>query len=223
MQERDISEIILGMHRKATVIDSFLGAKTEQLLKSTNCMVVLSRCYIPVNTVTRVVAFVPPKAEYETGFRHWVLALGNLVSEIGCRLIFCAAPPQQPILKGVIRESGLGIRHEYRDMEWTDDFLLLANRVLDDDLFVVIGARPNSVSFSSGFVEITQLLQRYFSRNNLCMIYPEQFGEETPQFTFTDPLGSDIVTTPSPLWLALRSRLHKLNLLKKRITHRHRR
>lgn len=223
VQERDISEIILGMHRKATVIDSFLGAKTEQLLKSTNCMVVLSRCYIPVNTVTRVVAFVPPKAEYETGFRHWVLALGNLVSEIGCRLIFCAAPPQQPILKGVIRESGLGIRHEYRDMEGTDDFLLLANRVLDDDLFVVIGARPNSVSFSSGFVEITQLLQRYFSRNNLCMIYPEQFGEETPQFTFTDPLGSDIVTTPSPLWLALRSRLHKLNLLKKRITHRHRR
>ena len=108
-------------------------------------------------------------------------------------------------------------------MEWTDDFLLLANRVLDDDLFVVIGARPNSVSFSSGFVEITQLLQRYFSRNNLCMIYPEQFGEETPQFTFTDPLGSDIVTTPSPLWLALRSRLHKLNLLKKRITHRNRR
>ena len=40
VQERDISEIILGMHRKATVIDSFLGAKTEQLLKSTNCMVV---------------------------------------------------------------------------------------------------------------------------------------------------------------------------------------
>ena len=222
VQERDISEIILGLHRKATVIDSFLGAKIDQLLKSTNCMVVVSRCYIPINTVTRVVAFVPAKAEYETGFRHWVLSLGNLVSEIGCRLIFCSSKAQHAILKGIIRGAGLGIRHEYRDMEHADEFPLLANQVLDDDLLVVIGARPNSVSFSSEMVEITQLLQRYFSRNNICMIYPEQFGEEAPQFSFTDPLGSDIVTTPSPLWLALRTRLHRLNLLKKRITHRNR-
>ena len=104
-------------------------------------------------------------------------------------------------------------------LEGTDDFLLLANRVLDDDLFVVISARANSVSHSSSMAEIPMLLQRYFSRNNICMIYPEQFGAE-PQFTFTDPLGSDIVTTASPLWVSLRARLHRLNLIKKRITHR---
>jgi len=221
--ERDISEIILGMHRKSNVIDSFLGAKIEQLLKATSCMVVISRCYIPVNTVTRIVVFVPPKAEYETGFRHWVLALGNLASQIGCRIIFCARTAQQTILRGIIRETELGIRHEYRNVGGIDDFVLLANQVLDDDLFVMIGARPNSLSYSADLVELSQFVQRYFSRNNLCIIYPEQFGEEAPQFTFTDPLGTDIVTTPSPLWLAVRSRLHRLNLLKKRFTHRNRR
>ena len=93
--------------------------------------------------------------------------------------------------------------------------------MLDDYLFVVVSARPNSVSHSTDMAEIPQLLQRYFMRNNLCIIYPEQFGAE-PQFTFTDPLGSDIVTTASPLWLALRARLHRLNLIKKRFTHRNR-
>ena len=33
--ERDISEVILGMHHKNTIIDSFLGPKTEQLINST--------------------------------------------------------------------------------------------------------------------------------------------------------------------------------------------
>lgn len=223
MQEHDISRVVLGMHRKSTVIDTFLGAKIDQLLRGTNRMVVISRCYIPVNTVTRIAVFVPDKAEYESGFHEWVVALGRLARQIGCRIIFCVRPHQQPIIRGVVHSEALGIRHEYRMIEDKDDFMLLANRVLDDDLFVVIGARPNSVSYSSEMVEHTLILQRYFSRNNLVIIYPEQFGAEGASFTFTDPMGADITTAASPLYLALRSRLHRLNLFKKRFTHRHRR
>lgn len=222
VQERDITQVIVGMHRKATVIDTFLGSRIEQLLKGTNKMILISRCYIPVNTVTRIVVSVPPMAEYETGFERWVLALGALASEVGCRIIFCCHPSQQHIIKGVIRRAGLGIRHEYRDMTEKDDFVLLANRVLDDDLLVVVAARPNSVSHSADMADAASLLQRYFSRNNLCIIYPEQFGQEPQLPTFTDPLGSDIATTPSPLWLMVRDRLHRVNALKKRLTHRRR-
>lgn len=223
MQERDITRVVVGMHRKNTVIDTFLGQKIDQLLRGTNRMVVISRCYIPVNTVTRIAVFVPDKAEYETGFHEWVVALGHLTSQIGCRIIFCTRPHQQPIIRGIIRSNSLGIRHEYRTITDKDDFVLLANRVLDDDLFVVIGARPNSVSYSADMVENTLFLQRYFSRNNLVIIYPEQFGAESAAYTFTDPLGADITTTPSPLYLAIRARLHRLNQFKKRFTHRSRR
>lgn len=223
MQERDITRVVVGMHRKNTVIDTFLGQKIDQLLRGTNRMVVISRCYIPVNTVTRIAVFVPDKAEYETGFHEWVVALGHLTSQIGCRIIFCTRPHQQPIIRGIIRSNSLGIRHEYRTITDKDDFVLLANRVLDDDLFVVIGARPNSMSYSADMVENTLFLQRYFSRNNLVIIYPEQFGAEPAAYTFTDPLGADITTTPSPLYLAIRARLHRLNQFKKRFTHRSRR
>lgn len=219
IQERDISRLMIGMHRKSTAIDSFLGAKIEHLLKSTNCEIVISRCYIPLNTVTRIVVFVPEKAEYETGFRSWIEALGALATQIGCRIIFCCNATQQASIKAVIRYASLGIRHEYESLESYDDFPILANRVLDDDLMVVISARPNSVSYSAHLVEVSILLQKYFSRNNLCVLYPEQFGAEPQQFTFTDPLGSDIATTPSALWLRLRAALHRLNTLKKRITH----
>ena len=116
------------MHRKATVIDTFMGAKIEQLLRATNCETVISRCYIPLNTITRIAVFMPEKAEYETGFRSWVEAMGALAAQIGCRIIFCCRKVQEQAVRAVIRHASLEIRHEYRTMESDDDFMLLANR-----------------------------------------------------------------------------------------------
>lgn len=214
INERDITAIVMGMHRKANVIDTFLGSKVEQLVKGTHQMVVLSRCYIPVNTVTRIVVFVPQKAEYETGFRHWVEALSSLAHEVGCRLIFCANSQGRSLIAGVIGHTGLGIRHEYRPADGIDDFMLLANKVLDDDLLVVIGSRRDSVSYTPEMTDIALFLQRYFDRNNLLLIYPAQFGEsdlnpDDTVTTFADPLGNG--PTPSPSILrALRARLQRL-------------
>lgn len=216
IEERDINEVFIGMHRKTTVIDSFLGAKIEQLLKLTNKMVVISRCYIPVNTVTRIVVYVPPKAQFESGFTRWIHSLGNLAREIGCRIIFCCPSDMQPMIRTILRRDRFTIRSEYRNIEDRDDFLLLANHILDDDLFVVIGARANSVSYSADMAEIPSFLQKHFARNNIIMIYPEQFGDEPAIESFVDPLSADITSSPSPWivrvrawWHARGSRRHK--------------
>lgn len=222
IEERDISEIVLGMHRRATVIDSFLGSKVEQMLKLTNRMFIISRCYIPLNTVTRIVVYVPEKAQFETGFSRWVTALGNLASEIGCRLIFCGRTDVHRLIRGLLRRARLGVRDEYRTLNDRDDFILLANRVLDDDLFVVVSARANSVSYGAGMAEIPAFLQKYFSRNNLIIIYPEQFGSDVAVESFADPLAADIAATPSPLWMRLRGWLRTANAWKKRFTQRNR-
>lgn len=217
IEERDITELFIGMHRKATVIDTFLGGKTEQLLKLTNKMVTISRCYIPPNTVTRIVVYVPPKAEFETGFTRWLHMLGNLARELGCRIIFCCNNDSRRVIAGVLRRDKFTIRSEYRQVEDRDDFLLLSTRVLDDDLFVIIGARPASVSFSNDMAELPGFMQKNFSRNNIIVIYPEQFGDEMPMESFSDPLASDISSTPSALRIWGRTFIAKVsNLLRKR-------
>lgn len=216
IHERDITALVMGMHRKSNVIDTFLGSKIEQLLQGSSLMVVLSRCYIPVNTVTRIVVFVPARAEYESGFRQWVEAMASLAHEVGCRLIVCANAQGRTLIAGAIRDTGLGIRHEYRQADGIDDFMLLANRVLDDDLLVVIGARRDSVSYNPEMTDIALFLQRYFDRNNLLLIYPAQFDTSnlspdailTPT-TFADPLRTGPVPSPSILH-NLRSRLRAL-------------
>lgn len=205
IEERDINEVFIGMHRKATVIDSFLGAKIEQLLKMTNQMVVISRCFIPVNTVTRIVVYVPPKAQFETGFTRWLHSLGNLARELGCRIIFCCPEDTERLIRAILRRDKFSIRSEYRRIDDRDDFLLLAGHILDDDLFVVVSARSASVSYSPDLAEIPGFLQKNFSRNNIIMLYPEQFGETPAMESFADPLAVDITNTAAPWMRRLRT------------------
>ncbi|MBD5233240.1 MAG: cation:proton antiporter [Bacteroidales bacterium] len=210
IQEREITEVVLGMHRRATVIDSFFGNKVQELLRSTNKMLMIVRTFIPANTVTRIVVWVPAGAQYETGFSRWVRNLSRLTRQIGCRIIFCCPPETQPLIRGVIYTENYGIRVEFITSESWDDFILMSNRVLDDDLFVVIAARPQSVSYHPEMAEMPVFLQRYFSYNNLMVVYPEQFGEAPVLTSFTDPLASDIASTASPLVVSLRGRWRRL-------------
>lgn len=220
IEERDITEVILGMHRRAGMIDTFLGNKVEKLLRSTNRMILISRCYIPLNTVTRIVVWVPYHAQYETGFSRWVRCVARLTRQIGCRVIFCSCADAQPLIRGVIYRENYGIRCEFRTMDANDDYVLLANKILDDDLFVIIGARANSVSYSSSVAELPQFLQRYFSSNNLLIVYPEQFGESPALTSFVDPMSTDIASTPSPLWLKIKNIWRRIAIARRNFSHR---
>lgn len=216
IEERDINEIILGMHRRTMVIDSFFGPKIDHILKSTNKMLIIARCFIPLNAITRVVVFVPAKAQYETGFSRWVVKVANIAREIGCRIVFCCHPETKAMIRGVLFAERFYIRSEFRDVEEWDDFLLLANRILDDDLFIVVGARRGSVSFTPDMDAMPGFLQKYFSRNNLVVLYPEQFGEEVSLTTFVDPLATDMNATPSVVLTRLREWYRKVRNIQQR-------
>lgn len=207
--ERDITEVFLGMHRRTTIIDSFFGSKVEQLLKTTNRMLIISRCYIPLNTITRIVVSVPRGAQYETGFSRWVRAIARLTRQLGCRVIFICHEDIQPLIRGVLYHENYGIRCEFLTINSHDDLILYTPTILDDDLFIVISARPNSVSYTDEVTEMPGLLQRTFARNNIMVIYPEQFGEEPVLTSFSDPLASDMATAPSPFFRKVRSRLRR--------------
>ena len=221
IEERDITEVILGMHRRVGVIDTFFGSKVEKLLRSTNKMILINRMFIPLNTVTRIVVWVPAHAQFETGFSRWVRGLARLTRQLGCRIIFCCNADIQPLIRGVIYRENYGIRCEFSTLETNDDYILLSNKILDDDLFVIIGARANSVSYTSSMAELPTFLQRYFAGNNLLIVYPEQFGEGPALTSFVDPLSTDIASMPSPLWRKMRNIWRRISVVRRSFMRRH--
>ncbi|WP_435522035.1 cation:proton antiporter domain-containing protein [Coprobacter tertius] len=192
IRERNISEVVIGLHHKANIVDSFFGNKTELLLKGTNKMIFISKIIIPVSTITRIVIAVPEKAEYETGFVKWIDRIANMAKQIGCRAIFYAHPQTITQIKAVLKKGNYRIRNEFEILENWEDILMLTGVVLQDDLFIIVSARRTSVSHSPEFDKLPVLLSRYFAGNNLVVLYPEQFGKEREVSFFSDPLSIDV-------------------------------
>ncbi len=173
--EERATELVIGLHRKSNVVDTFYGAMIEQLLKATNKMILMSRCFIPVDTVSRIIVAVPEKAEFETGFKLWVMRVANLGAQVAARLVFIAYPATAEFIRNVINEGGFEVRHDYRTMDTWDDFILLSSEVEEDDLLIVVAARKGSISYSADLESLPVFLGRHFTRHNLLVIYPRQY------------------------------------------------
>ena len=183
VKEHNISEIVLGLHHKANIVDSFFGSKIENMLRGTHKMIWITKCSTPPDTTSRIIVSVPPMAEYETGFATWIDRLANISQQIGCRIIFYAYEATIPHIEGVLMRRSDKIRHEYSKVESWDDMLLLSNVVSKDDLFVVVSARRASVSFNTDYDKLPAFLTQYFADNNLM----EFVGVEGADHRFRDP------------------------------------
>lgn len=209
MAERDITEVVIGLHRRNAFLDTFLGDKIERLLQSSNRMVVITRCFIPLQTVTRILVAVPKKAQFETGFRRWVQAVGNLCRHIGCEIEFWCEPSTEPMIRTVLHRSKIEIPISFSHIESYDDFVLKSREVTDDDLLVIISARRASVSFDADMEMVPEYLHKYFSGTNLVIIYPSQFGNEAPM-TMAETMATDLTTAPNGLYIWIGNLLRRL-------------
>lgn len=213
LKEKKCTEIIIGLHRKSNIVDSFFGSMTENLLQSTNKMVIMSRCFVPVNTLRRIVVIVPQKAEYETGFRLWLRRLAMLAEQIGGHISFIAYTDTVRYIQALLQQGDANLIVKYYEMGSWDDFITASAQVNEEDLLTIIGARKNSISFNSDLENLPGYISRYFSRHNLLIIFPEQFGPEAELPTPVDTLSSTFVATPG-VW-----KWKDFFFLKKRGTH----
>ena len=176
IRQTHATDIVIGFHRKANIVDSFFGQMIDTLLKETLKMIVMSRCFIPISTVRRIVVVAGAKSQYETGFHDWVARIGNLSQTLACKVIFIATSETSNYIEDIITNDGYSIRRIYQEMTEWDDFILLSGEVGPEDLLVIIGARKGSVSYSSTQEEIPEFLSKNFANHNLMVIYPEQFN-----------------------------------------------
>ena len=188
MKEHGASEVILGLHRKMTLVDSFLGTLTENLLNGTYRQVMIVKCLMPVNTLRRIVVAVPQKAEYEIGFLKWVERLCRMGIQLGCRVHFFSHPDTQKYLEAYIGRKHRGLRCEFSELENWDDLLLLTGQVNFDHLLVIVSARRGFISYDPAFERLSSQISKYFNNNSLMVLYPDQYGDPQETLSFSEPL-----------------------------------
>ena len=189
-KEYAVTDIVIGLHRKTNLMDSFFGTKTENLLKGTNRQIMIAKLLMPVNTLRRIVVAVPDKAEYEKGFLKWMTQLCRMGKQLGCRVHFFATEDTLKQLRALTEKQEDDTFTELSCLEEWDDLLLLTGQVNYDHLFVVVSSRKGSISYQTSFERLPSQISKYFANNSLLIVYPDQLGDDPQEIvSFSDPRG----------------------------------
>lgn len=187
MKEFEASELLLGLHHKRKMSDSYLGTVASELLARTNRQVIIVNYLMPVNVVHRIIVAVPEKAELEAGFYQWVERISRMGEQLGCRIDFHAHTNTIRLLQSYIRDNHPSTRTSYAALDDWNDLLIVTQHLSYDHLFVLVSARRGSISWQPAFDNLPTQLMRHFSNNSLMIIYPEQFGQ-AHELSFVQPL-----------------------------------
>ncbi len=190
-KEYEVTDVIIGLHRKVNIVDSFFGMLAENLLKGLHREVMIAKFLIPINTIRRIIVAVPPKAEYEAGFQKWVEHFCRMGNTLGCRVHFFANEGTTVQLQALVRRKYGQTLTDFSRLDDWGDLLLLTGQVNYDHLLVVISARRGSISYDSSFEKLPAQLGKYFSNNSLIVLYPDQLGEPQDAVSFSNPRGNN--------------------------------
>lgn len=189
IEEYSATNLVIGLHYKSNIVDSFFGSLTESLLKGTFREILIARYLIPVNSVRKIHVAVPPKAEYETGFVKWIEHLSRMASQLSCGLVFYGLEETLDYVGKVAVKFPAATLASYTSLESWCNFGKIKENMYNSHLAVVISARRGSLSYDASFEKLPSLIDRYFSDSNIVVLYPEQFNQPEDMVSFSDPMG----------------------------------
>jgi Kef-type K+ transport system membrane component KefB len=174
VKEHKISDLILGLNERDNPDNSFYGVLTEGIMNKCNATTLLYRSVQPIATVKRYVVVIPDKAEREIGFPFLLLKLWNLGKNTGSKLIVYASETTLQLLHDIQAKHPIDV--EFNEFYDWDDFLILSRNVVKDDCFAVVMSRKSHLSYHSIMANVPNYINKYFSNNNVLLLYPMQSG-----------------------------------------------
>lgn len=106
-KEHKISDMVLGLHNKQEISDTFLGGLTDEILEQCNTTTFIYKPVQPINTVHKHHVIIPKNAEKEIGFPLWLIKLWNMAKNLGVKLAFYGTLDTLHFIKAVQLEHPL--------------------------------------------------------------------------------------------------------------------
>jgi Kef-type K+ transport system membrane component KefB len=176
VMEHQITDLIMGLHIKKGIADTFLGNLIEGILTRVNCTTIIYKPVQPLGTIKRHLVIIPERAEKETGFILWLMKVWNIAQNTGSKLVFYGSATTLVTL--MERQKKHPVDAVFREFSNWDDFLVLARDVQQDDNLMVVMSRKNRLSYHENMQQVPVYLNRYFQDNSFMLVFPVQDSEE---------------------------------------------
>ncbi len=167
--------IILGWPRRAGFMAKLIGDKVDGILSNTDKTTLISRIQKPLALHKKMTIAVPPLAEHENGFEHWLTKTTKLAQELSIPIhMHCNEATENAISKA-FKSLKLPASVTFNAFSDWEDFLILGRNIHEDDLFILVSTRKGGASYMTVLENLPIKLEKHFPSNNLLVIYPKQF------------------------------------------------
>ncbi len=174
VKEREITDLVVGLHKEKDIPAAFLGHIVESVLAESSVSTFIYKPAQPISTVRRHLIIIPELAEKEIGFNQIIFRLRNVTQNTGAATVFYGSEATLNALKKLLaKKSGEASYIEFND--W-DDFLIVFRDIKPDDTMWIILSRKEGLSYAPAMARIPKHLNKYFQANSFVLAYPVQAG-----------------------------------------------
>ena len=174
VKEREITDLVVGLHKEKDIPAAFLGHIVESVLAESSVSTFIYKPAQPISTVRRHLIIIPELAEKEIGFNQIIFRLRNVTQNTGATTVFYGSEATLNALKKLLaKKSGEASYIEFND--W-DDFLIVFRDIKPDDTMWIILSRKEGLSYAPAMARIPKYLNKYFQANSFVLAYPVQAG-----------------------------------------------
>lgn len=173
LKEHQITDLILGLHQRATAEDFWGGTIVRMLGRSSETLFIYKPVQ-PLNTLKRMILLAPAHAETDPGFHHWFRQVITLARDGGMSIAFYAPPATLATIQQLHAGLQQTVAASFTPFSNWEDFLYFSGIVKNNDLFLIITSRPGNPSYDDMMKKLPYYLTRYFTERSCLLIYPQQ-------------------------------------------------
>lgn len=174
VKEREITDLVVGLHKEKDIPAAFLGHIVESVLAESSVSTFIYKPAQPISTVRRHLIIIPELAEKEIGFNQIIFRLRNVTQNTGAATVFYGSEATLNALKKLLAKKSREASYiEFND--W-DDFLIVFRDIKPDDTMWIILSRKEGLSYAPAMARIPKYLNKYFQANSFVLAYPVQAG-----------------------------------------------
>ncbi len=166
--------ILVDWVEKWSIFDLILGEQTSAILKSSEKAIFLCKITKPMVSHSRIILFIPPLSEMETGFSQLIQKSSKLASELSIPILIFCNEKTRTILKSIVLKQKIHTTIKYDHFDDWEDFLVLAKYIDDKDLLILFSSRRGTVSYFPIVETIPNKIKKYYPNHNFIICFPKQ-------------------------------------------------
>jgi Kef-type K+ transport system membrane component KefB len=167
----NITDILISYKAQQSGGGKLFGNIATNLLAKSKQAIIISKILQPLNTFQRVIVVLSPNAELENGFRRSATKINSLLRQLGTTIILKGLKTTLDAFAEHINDRK-SVFYRYEALPSFEHYDALQD-VKEDDLFVFLNARKQTLSYEFRVDEMPRRMNRQHEFTSFVIFYPD--------------------------------------------------